>query len=145
VSGTVAFELHAVTAKLDRAADRLLQAELGLSYRRFLPLFMISELGASTQRALAQKLDVSEPSVSRMTSVLADAGLLVVESRPGTGNRNRLALTATGDRLVRDCKKLLSDKLAVIVAEAGLPIDEYVQHTRRLSMALDEAEQRALQ
>jgi DNA-binding MarR family transcriptional regulator len=70
--------LHALTARLDRAADTILRAEAGLSYSRFLALFMVRSLGADTQRALAERLGVSEPSVSRMTRVLAEQGLLRV-------------------------------------------------------------------
>ena len=46
--------LHTLTARLDRAADRILRAEEDLSYRRFLVLFMVDMMGMPTQRALAE-------------------------------------------------------------------------------------------
>jgi len=64
------------SACLDWAADRLPQEHFGVSYRRFFVLFAVEELGSVSQRALAQRLDVSEPSVSRMVGVLQAEGLL---------------------------------------------------------------------
>ena len=68
--------LHTLTARLDRAADQILRTEAGLSYSRFLTLFMIGSAGADTQRALSERLGVTEPSVSRMTHALEKAGLV---------------------------------------------------------------------
>ena len=138
MSGELAFEIHALTARLDRAADRLLSAEMGISYRRFLVLFMVDRLGASTQRALAEALDVSEPSVSRMTGLLESAGLLDVSPAP-SGNRRSLSLTPQGRGLAQKCEKLLSDRLATVVENSGIPAAAFVRHTRRLSAALDDA------
>ena len=134
------FDLHALVARLDRSADAILRAELGVSYRRFLALFMVRELEATTQRALAEKLDVSEPSVSRMTSVLENAGLLVAEPDPGGGNRRRLRLTPAGDRIVDQSRELLARRLARLVDASGIPARAYAGHTKRLLDALDGAE-----
>ncbi len=68
VDRDLSFDLHALTARLDRSADRILRAEHDLSYRRFLTLVIVAELDAATQRAVADRLGVSEPSVSRMTA-----------------------------------------------------------------------------
>ena len=56
MSGDLSFDLHRLTARLDRAADRILTETLGLSYRRFLALLVVGELQAPTQRALADAL-----------------------------------------------------------------------------------------
>jgi DNA-binding MarR family transcriptional regulator len=77
--------LHTLTARLDRAADQILRAEAGLSYSRFLTLFMIGSAGADTQRALAERLGVTEPSVSRMTHALEEAGLVKAIADPAGG------------------------------------------------------------
>lgn len=37
------FDLHLLTARMDRSADRMLMAEYGLSYRRFLALLIVGE------------------------------------------------------------------------------------------------------
>jgi DNA-binding MarR family transcriptional regulator len=129
--------LHALTARLDRAADAILRAEAGLSYSRFLALFMVRSLGADTQRALAEKLAVSEPSVSRMTRVLAEDGLLRVERDPAGGNRRQLTLTPAGDRLVKRWGGYLEERFAELVEDAGVPYRTYAQYTERLLQRLD--------
>ncbi len=136
----LSFDLHALTARLDRAADRILQAESGLSFRRFMALLAVAELGTATQRALAAKLGVSEPSVSRMTGLLAAAGLLDAEADPVGGNRRQLSLTPSGRDVVEQSRVLLERRFTGLVERSGVPYGDYAQHTRRLMAALDESE-----
>jgi DNA-binding MarR family transcriptional regulator len=138
---SLAFSLHALTARLDRAADRVLQAEEGVSYARFLALFMVGELGASTQKELAQHLGVTEPSVSRMTATLAAAGLLAADFDPAGGNRRRLVLTLTGAQLVRGCCERLEAEMSALVDESGVPYEEYLRHTERMLLSLGSTDQ----
>jgi DNA-binding MarR family transcriptional regulator len=132
--------LHALTARLDRAADTILRAEAGLSYSRFLALFMVRSLGADIQRALAERLGVSEPSVSRMTRVLAEQGLLRVVADPGGGNRRRLTLTPAGEQVVKRWGGDLEERFAALVDEAGVPYRRYADDTERLLERLEAAE-----
>ncbi len=132
--------LHTLTARLDRAADSILRAEAGLSYSRFLALFMVRSLGADTQRALAERLGVSEPSVSRMTRVLAEQGLLEVAADPGSGNRRRLTLTPDGEQVVKRWGGHLEERFAALVDEAGVPYQRYAEYTERLLERLDAPE-----
>jgi DNA-binding MarR family transcriptional regulator len=136
-AGELVFNLHALIARLDRAADHILSTELGLSYRRFMPLFMVRELGATTQRALAERLEVSEPSVSRMTTVLSEAGLLVVEQDPDGGNRRRLRLTPEGDELVDTAQALLARRFEDVLERSGIPALAYARHTKALLSSID--------
>jgi DNA-binding MarR family transcriptional regulator len=129
--------LHRLTARLDRAADTFLRAEAGLSYSRFLALYMVGSEGAGTQRALAERLDVSEPSVSRMVRVLANGGWLRAVSEPAGGNRNQLRLTPAGEQLVQRWGAELEERLAALVDAAGVPYRAYRTHTQRLLAALD--------
>jgi DNA-binding MarR family transcriptional regulator len=138
VANDLSFDLHALVARLDRSADRILRAELNVSYRRFLALFMIKELEATSQRALAERLDVSEPAVSRMTAVLADAGLLQVEPDPAGGNRRRLRLSTAGDRLVEASRGVLAQRFDTLLEMSGIPAAEYARHTRALLETLAE-------
>jgi DNA-binding MarR family transcriptional regulator len=133
---SLAFSLHALTARLDRDADRILRSEERVSYARFLALFMVGELGASTQKELAQHLGITEPSVSRMTATLAAAGLLAADFDPAGGNRRRLELTTTGAELVRRCCERLEAAMATLVAESGVPYEEYLRHTDRLLLSV---------
>ena len=143
MDGDLSFDLHVLTARLDRAADRILRAELGVPYRRFLALFMIGELDATTQRALAERLGVTEPSVSRMTTVLSEAGLLDARPDPAGGNRRRLRLTPSGEELVQRCRDLLGGRLTELVKRSEVPHEEYTRYTRRLLSTLDAGEETA--
>jgi DNA-binding MarR family transcriptional regulator len=128
--------LHALTARLDRTAETILRAEAGLSYSRFLTLFMVGSLGADTQRALAERLGVSEPSVSRMTRILAESGLLDVAPDPVGGNRRRLTLTSAGEALVQRWGGVLEERLETLVTEAGVSYDAYAEQTGRVLQRL---------
>ncbi len=143
MAGDLSFDLHALTARLDRSADRILQAEHGLSYRRFLALLIVAELGTATQRALAEALGVSEPSVSRMTGVLVDAGLLDAPPDPAGGNRRRLRLTVEGKHLVEQGRDLLERRFAALVERSGVSYADFARDTRRLMAALSAAEEEA--
>lgn len=133
---SLAFDLHVLTARLDREADRLLRAHLGLPYRRFLALVLVGE-GAPTQKVLAERLGVTEPSTSRMVGVLAAAGLLDVSPDPAGGNRRRLALSPFGREQVEACAALLEGRFAGLVGRSGVGYERYAADTRRLVRALD--------
>lgn len=141
VSRDLSFDLHAVTRRLDRAADRILLADHEVSLRRFLTLWHVGELGSSTQRDLAAALGVSEPSVSRMTGALAQTGLLEAPADPAGGNRRQLSLTPAGKQLVEQCRDTLENRFADLVERSGVPYAEYARYTKLLSAALDAARQ----
>ncbi len=132
----LSFNLHTLTARLDRSADRILRAEYGLSYRRFRTLLIVGRLAQPTQRALAHELGVSEPSASRMTSVLVRTGLLAADPDPDGGNRRRLSLTVTGKEMVGQCRTLLERRFADLVRRSGVCYSDYARDTRRLLDAL---------
>jgi DNA-binding MarR family transcriptional regulator len=127
--------LHAVTARADRAAERILRTERQVSLSRFLLLYAISELGGASQRALADRLGVTEPSTSRMVRSLSADGLVAVTSAAG-GNRRRVELTVAGRALLEGCGELLEDRFAEVVDRAGVDYDEYRRSTVRLLAAL---------
>lgn len=129
--------LHKLTARLDRAADAMLRSEAGVSYARFLALYMVGLEGADTQRALADRLGVSEPSVSRMVRVLTGSGWLEAFADPGGGNRHQLRLTTAGADLVERWGGELEERFAALVESARVPYRAYRAHTRRLLGALE--------
>jgi DNA-binding MarR family transcriptional regulator len=113
------YELHKLTAHLDRFADGLLREAAGVSYARFLALFAVRECGG-TQRDMARWLGLSEPSTSRMVRVLADNGLLEVKALAGQGNRRQVQLTAKGDELIDRCGELLEARFEELVKLCGV-------------------------
>ena len=138
MAGDLSFDLHRLTARLDRAADRILDETLGLSYRRFLTLLLVGELDRPTQRALADALGVSEPSASRMTSVLVEAGYLQIGPAPQGGNRRQLSLTPAGKEAAKRGRELLERRFAELVERSRVPYTAYHRHTRALLAALSD-------
>jgi DNA-binding MarR family transcriptional regulator len=132
----LSFDLHALTARLDRSADRILQDGFGLSYRRFRALLTVGRLGSATQRAVAEELGISEPSASRMTGVLVGTGLLDAHPDPAGGNRKRLSLTVEGKEVVERCRTLLEQRFTALVQRSGVSYDEYARSTRLLLQAI---------
>ena len=125
------YELHKLTAHLDRFADGLLREAAGVSYARFLALFAVRECGG-TQRDMARWLGLSEPSTSRMVRVLADDGLLEAKALAGRGNRRQVQLTARGDELIDRCGGLLEARFEELVKGCGVDYQTYQNQTRRL-------------
>jgi DNA-binding MarR family transcriptional regulator len=140
VPTALSYELHKLTARLDRAADGLLRSQVGLSYSRFLALFAVSE-GAESQRELARWLGQTEPSTSRMVRVLVAQGWLNATTVAGEGNRRRLQLTERGTELVDRCGRLLERRFEDLVTSSGVPYAAYQRHTRRLLAQLDSDQQ----
>jgi DNA-binding MarR family transcriptional regulator len=132
----LSYDLHKLTARLDRAADGLLRSHEGVSYSRFLALFAVGE-GAGSQRELAGWLGQTEPSTSRMVGVLTARGLLTATTVAGAGNRRWLKLTESGSELVDRCGRLLEGSFEDLVTRSGVPYAAYQRHTRRLLSQLD--------
>ncbi len=132
----LSYELHKLTARLDRVADGLLRETAGVSYARFLALFAVRECGG-TQRDMARWLGLSEPSASRMVRVLAGDGLLEVTTLAGQGNRRQVRLTAKGDELVDRCGELLEARFEAFVTRCGVDYQTHQDQTRRLLDNLD--------
>lgn len=135
VAERLAHDLHVLITRLDRAADRILREGFDVSYRRFLALAMLEEFGPGDQRALAERLGTTEPSVSRMTGVLAREGLILVDPDPAGGNRRRLELTPQGRQLVQACQQRLEERFRALVARSGVSYADYAQATRKLLTA----------
>jgi DNA-binding MarR family transcriptional regulator len=134
----LSYELHKLTARLDRVADGLLREAAGVSYARFLALLAVRECGG-TQRDMARWLNLSEPSTSRMVRVLAGDGLLEVKTHAGQGNRHQVQLTAKGDELIDRCGELLEARFEAFMKVCGVDYRTYQDQTRRLLGKLEAA------
>ncbi len=129
-------DLNRLTARIDLAGDRLLADEYGLSYRHFVTLLLVGQLTAPMQRALAEAMGVSEPSISRMTKVLRHAGLLDASTTGlSGGNRRQLGLTPAGKDVVEQCRGVLELRLVDLAARSRVPYAVYLRQTRQLLQA----------
>ena len=137
----LSYELYKLTARLERAADELLRRQQGVSYARFLALLAVRETNGS-QRDLARWLVQTEPSTSRMVTVLADHGLLEVTRLEGGGNRRQLRLTTRGAQLVERCGHLLEGRFEELVRRSEVPYEAYQRHTRQLLAQLEASQGR---
>jgi DNA-binding MarR family transcriptional regulator len=136
MSDSLSYDLHKLTARLDRVADRILHEREGISYSRFLTLFAVKN-GAATQRSLAVWLGQSEPSTSRMVGVLTAEGLLEARRTPGGGNSRHLRLTSAGAELVERGSRLLEGRFQQLLERSGVSRASYQRQTRRLLDQLD--------
>jgi DNA-binding MarR family transcriptional regulator len=129
--------LHRLVARLDRSADRLLRDEQGLSFSHFLTLLTSYRLGPVTQRALADELGVTEPTVSRSVAALAGRRLLSVTTVSGQGHRRSVALTPEGRIVVTACAERLETAFQGLLEAAGVRAAELDELTARLLTTLD--------
>ena len=129
LAGKLAFEL-------DRAADQLLQEQVGISYRRFLFLTVLQYTGTVTQHELAVALGYSDPAVSTMLVELAKDGYIQTAQSPEHGRKRLVSITAKGDEVVAQGRKLLDAHFDQLLVSAGVDADQYRRLTERLHEAL---------
>lgn len=99
-------------------------------------LVTVGELGVSTQRALADSLAVTEPSMSRMAAGLAETGMLTVVPHSDVvaevlGSLRRVTpytivsadvLTAQLERVRRDGYATTADEMSVGASSVAVPV-----------------------
>lgn len=121
---------------LDRAADKLLQAHLGISYKRSLFLLVLHQSGTVTQHELAVALGYSDPAVSTMLVELAKDGYVQTAPSPEHGRKRLVTLTPKGKEIVRQGRQLLDAHFDRLVEIAGIDAQLYRELTERLHQAL---------
>ena len=122
--------------ELDRAADQLLQAHVGISYRRFLFLTVLQHHDTVTQHQLAAALGYSDPAVSTMLVELAEDGYLQVARSPVHGRKHLVTITAQGSGVVAQGRQLLDAHFDQLLTLAGVEAQELHLITGRLYQAL---------
>lgn len=127
--GKLAFEL-------DRAADQLLQEQVGISYRRFLFLTVLQHTGTVTQHELAVALGYSDPAVSTMLVELAKDGYIKTTQSPEHGRKRLVTITAKGNQIVAQGRKLLDAHFDQLLLIAGVDAAYFRDLTERLHEAL---------
>lgn len=131
-----AYLLHKLALDLDRAADKLLQQKLAISYARFSFLLALSSLKEATQHALASQLGCSDPAVSNMVSELVKAGLVRVIIDPTHQRRRLVSNTPEGEAIVKDAVMILDNCFSDVAIKAEVDEKAYSLLTQQLSDAL---------
>jgi DNA-binding MarR family transcriptional regulator len=122
--------------ELDRTADHLLQAHVGISYRRFLFLTVLQHQGTVTQHELAVALSYSDPAVSAMLVELADDGYVQVTQSAQHGRKRLVTITPEGSEVVTRGRRLLDEHFDQLLALAGVEAQQLHDITGRLYQAL---------
>lgn len=131
-----AYLLHKLVFELDRAADQLLRAHMGISYKRLLFLAILQERGTVTQHALAVALGYSDPAVSTMLLELVKDGYLYTTKSPEHQRKRLVTITPKGSEVVANGRHLLDSRFEKLMQAAGVDADHYRELTEHLYHSL---------
>ncbi|MBO0783690.1 MAG: MarR family transcriptional regulator [Ktedonobacteraceae bacterium] len=122
--------------ELDRSADQLLQAHVGISYRRFIFLTVLQHCGTVTQHELAVALGYSDPAVSTMLVELAKDGYTRTTKSPEHARKRLVTITPKGSEVVAQGRQLLDSHFDQLLVLADIDAQHYRELTERLHQAL---------
>lgn len=128
--------LHKLALDMDRAADKLLQKHLSISYARFHFLLVLSGSGEMSQHAMALALGYSDPAVSNMINEISKDNLVQVKVDPLHRRRRLVTITGKGEAIVAKSMELLDQCFSDVAREAEVDETEYAALTERLITAL---------
>jgi DNA-binding MarR family transcriptional regulator len=131
-----AYRLHKLVFELDRAADKLLRAHVGISYNRALFLLVLQEQGTSTQHQLAVALGYSDPAVSMMLVELAKDGYVRTTPSPEHKRKRFVTITPQGSEMVAKARYLLDSAFDQLTVTAGVDSQQFSKLTEQLYQAL---------
>lgn len=127
--------LHRVVHRMDRAADRVLRRELGISNRNVIALVVLETDGPMSQRALALSLGHTEPAVTALVRELVKTN--AVEVTPINGRECSLSVTDEGARLVEAAHALIDPMFDELVTAAGADAHALEEQLRLLDRRLE--------
>ncbi|NNC11097.1 MarR family transcriptional regulator [Planctomonas sp. JC2975] len=116
----IAMSLHRLVRELERAGDRILRDEVGLSYSRTLVLLAIDIEGAMSQQTLATWLGSTAPAVTGLLRELTADDLVSVQQDERNRRRNTITLTAEGERVIRRARARLDQRFQELLRLADV-------------------------
>jgi DNA-binding MarR family transcriptional regulator len=122
--------------ELDRAADHLLQTQVGISYKRALFLLVLQHSGTVTQHELAVALGYSDPAVSTMLVELAKDGYVQTAKSETHGRKRLVTITPKGSEVVAQSRQVLDAHFDQLLVIAGVDAQQLRELTERLYQAL---------
>jgi DNA-binding MarR family transcriptional regulator len=133
---STAYLLGKFMLELDRAADKLLLAHAGISYKRFLFLTVLQHCGTVTQHELAVALSYSDPAVSTMLVELAKDGYVQTVPSPEHGRKRLVTITPKGSEVVAKGRQVLDSHFDQLMLNADVDAQHFRELTERLYQAL---------
>lgn len=133
---STAYLLGKFMFELDRAADKLLQSHVGISYKRALFLTVLQHCGTVTQHELAVALGYSDPAVSTMLVELVKDGYVQTIPSPEHGRKRLVTITPKGTEVVAKGRQLLDSHFDQLMVSADVDAQHYHELTERLYQAL---------
>ena len=104
---TLNYVLQHITATMHRQTDQMLQERLGVGVAQFKILTTLQERPAVQQRFLADSLGQTEASISRQIKLLAEKGLLTVQTSSESKRENITLLTPKGVKLTQAAREIV--------------------------------------
>ncbi len=121
----ITFTLNRLVGSLNRAADRLLRQNYGMTYSQFLFVVSLRDSGAVSSGVLADRLGVSAAAVSKRTQWFVERGLVVAKPLATDARSVSLALTETGRALADDTSQFLEKQFrATFRGISSVDLDE---------------------
>ncbi|MEI7818861.1 MAG: MarR family transcriptional regulator [bacterium] len=108
--------LHRATYLMDKAAEKVLQKEVGIGLSQFLALMQMGS-GQQCQRELSVALGVTPAAISRQVSIMIESGLLKKLEHDHDRRYEFLVLTAKGARLSERATQTLEREFGQRYAE----------------------------
>ncbi|MDB4923543.1 MarR family winged helix-turn-helix transcriptional regulator [Mucilaginibacter sp.] len=128
--------LSRLVTEMERTADKLLMASLGLSFTRCQYLAILYSAGTITQHNLAVIIGHSDPSVSKMLGDLEKKGFVSIEISPLHGRKRLVSLTKIGEELMHKGTGLLHEHFDSVIKKAGIDGKAYAEQTKKLWQSL---------
>lgn len=99
-SNTLSFKLHAIVCMIDEIASYLLKQNTNINLPQFLVLLCVYENPGSSQKFIANWLQLTEATVSYTVKVVIEKGYLKIESDKSDLRGNRVLITSSGRNLI---------------------------------------------
>lgn len=133
---SLAYLLGKLIFEIDRAADQILQAQVGISYKRLLFLIVLQHSGTVTQHELAVALGYSDPAVSTMLVELVKDGYVETAPSPEHRRKRLVTMTPKGSEVLARGRQLLDAHFDQLMEIAGIDAQHYRELTEKLHQAL---------
>ncbi|HEU5345823.1 MAG TPA: MarR family transcriptional regulator [Ktedonobacterales bacterium] len=133
---STAYLLGRLMFALDREAERLLQDQVGVSYKRILFLTVLRDCGTVTQHELAVALGYSDPAVSVMLGELTKDGLVATAPSATHGRKRLVSITPKGAEVVTRGRRVLDTSFDELLVRAEVDGQRLRESAARLYQAV---------